>query len=423
MDDYDYDYEDTYNNGDGNDSFAVPPPPPAPSFPSGGPKWEFEEEKDKWVEFDRVNQRILEGAAMAARSSAPIFSNSQTLGPCDIDFATMTMTEKKTSTKYAVRRVGGPSLPKLKSMPSTQTTTTTATATTKKEDKGFSESKEKMKKCSKLTNWEEFDRRKYKLKMQEKLEQKKEKNKKKKSSKKGKEKDSLESTDPSQKEEDESCSVCLCGLFEDGNDAVVKLSKCKIGHFFHKECITGCYNQENDFLRCPICGTIYGVRKGSQPKGTMTVHRSPGTHVPGYGDVGLITINYDFPSGTQGKEHPNPGSYYEGTSRTAYLPDNAEGNKVLQLLQIAFDRRLTFRIGRSVTTGVDNCVIWNGVHHKTSLEGGPASFGYPDETYFLRVTEELADLGVTLPSSILSVQTPSSLSSFSSFFSGKKKKT
>jgi len=30
-------------------------------FPSGGPKWEFEESKDKWTEFDRVNQRLLEG--------------------------------------------------------------------------------------------------------------------------------------------------------------------------------------------------------------------------------------------------------------------------------------------------------------------------------------------------------------------------
>jgi len=105
-----------------------------------------------------------------------------------------------------------------------------------------------------------------------------------------------------------------------------------------------------------------------------------------------------------------------------------------------------------VTTGVDNCVIWNGVHHKTCLEGklprrladprlinkleyvliheigGAASFGYPDETYLERVTEELADLGVTAASLSLTSSIQPTFSSFSSkFFSGlslfrKKKK-
>lgn len=34
--------------------------------------------------------------------------------------------------------------------------------------------------------------------------------------------------------------------------------------------------------------------------------------------------------------------------------------------------------------GMSDCVIWNGVHHKTSPSGGFASFGYPDPGYFAR---------------------------------------
>lgn len=58
---------------------------------------------------------------------------------------------------------------------------------------------------------------------------------------------------------------------------------------------------------------------------------------------------------------------------------------MLKLLEEAFNRKLIFTVGRSVTTGRDNQVVWNGIHHKTNLSGGSAYFGYPDETYFKRV--------------------------------------
>ena len=86
---------------------------------------------------------------------------------------------------------------------------------------------------------------------------------------------------------------------------------------------------------------------------------------------GTIVIDYHLPSGLQGPEHPNPGRYYDGTSRTAYLPDNREGREVLQLLRRAFDARLVFTIGTSNTTGRSNQVIWNNIHHKINRSGGP----------------------------------------------------
>ena len=53
-------------------------------------------------------------------------------------------------------------------------------------------------------------------------------------------------------------------------------------------------------------------------------------------------------------------------------------------------------MGTSVTTGRANTVVWSGIHHKTSLGGGPAFFGYPDPTYFNRVKLEIADRGITI---------------------------
>lgn len=128
----------------------------------------------------------------------------------------------------------------------------------------------------------------------------------------------------------------------------------------------------------------------------MNVVRLPKGSCPlsGYENVGTIRVDYNFPSGVQGPEHPNPGVPYSGTSRSGYLPDNAEGQEILRLFQLAFDRRLMFTVGRSVTTGDDNTVVWGGIHHKTSTSGGPTSFGYPDPTYFERVKAELAAKGV-----------------------------
>jgi deltex-like protein len=40
--------------------------------------------------------------------------------------------------------------------------------------------------------------------------------------------------------------------------------------------------------------------------------------------------------------------------------------------------------------------VWQGIHHKTSPNGGTSCFGYPDPTYFSRVKAELEDRGVKL---------------------------
>mmetsp|Transcript_45854 Transcript_45854/g.71847 ORF Transcript_45854/g.71847 Transcript_45854/m.71847 type:complete len:97 (+) Transcript_45854:1293-1583(+) len=91
---------------------------------------------------------------------------------------------------------------------------------------------------------------------------------------------------------------------------------------------------------------------------------------------------------------PEPGNPYQGTRRVAYIPDTPEGQQVKELLKVAFQRGLIFVVGQSVTTGVKNTTIWNGIHHKTSPDGGAARHGFPDEGYISRVSEELASKGV-----------------------------
>jgi deltex-like protein len=84
-----------------------------------------------------------------------------------------------------------------------------------------------------------------------------------------------------------------------------------------------------------------------------------------------IEITYTIPSGIQGPLNPQPGQPYTGTVRRAYLPNNKEGRQIFELLQRAFNDQHIFTIGQSTTTGQDNVVTWNDIHHKTRIDGGP----------------------------------------------------
>ncbi|XP_043939539.1 probable E3 ubiquitin-protein ligase DTX3 [Protopterus annectens] len=186
--------------------------------------------------------------------------------------------------------------------------------------------------------------------------------------------------------QDNICPVCLGEI-----EKKMTLEKC--GHSFCEECIARAWEVKKT---CPLCGRFYGKVFGNQPvDGRMVIRKDCGLHLPGYEEHGTIVIEYSFPAGIQGPEHPNPGTPYPGTLRIAFLPDSPEGNKVAGLLKKAFDQRLTFTIGTSMTTGQTNVITWNDIHHKTSGWGGPRFFGYPDPTYLARVREELWAKGIT----------------------------
>ncbi|NXA09459.1 DTX3L ligase, partial [Sapayoa aenigma] len=185
-----------------------------------------------------------------------------------------------------------------------------------------------------------------------------------------------------EKDNDE-CPICMDRI----TDKEI-LTKCK--HAFCKICIDQAmaYKQV-----CPLCNTIYGLVKGDQPAGTMST-RKWGSSLPGYDNCGTIVIEYFMEGGFQTRNHPNPGQGYGPTYRKAYLPDNEEGREILELLRRAFNQKLIFTVGQSRTTGAQGVITWNDIHHKTSTNGGPANFGYPDPDYLQRVRSELKAKGI-----------------------------
>ncbi|KAI5089442.1 putative E3 ubiquitin-protein ligase DTX2, partial [Silurus meridionalis] len=208
---------------------------------------------------------------------------------------------------------------------------------------------------------------------------------------------------------DEDCMICMERLScpsgydspEGGSQAlqpstVGKFTKC--GHTLHMLCMLAMYNNGNKdgSLQCPSCKTIYGEKTGTQPKGKMEIYSIPQS-LPGHPDCGTIQIIYNIPPGLQGSEHPNPGQPYtcRGFPRFCFLPDNDKGRKVLELLKVAWTRRLIFTVGTSNTTGEPDTVVWNEIHHKTEMMSNVSGHGYPDPNYLDNVLAELAAQGVT----------------------------
>ncbi|KAJ8602470.1 hypothetical protein CTAYLR_001192 [Chrysophaeum taylorii] len=186
------------------------------------------------------------------------------------------------------------------------------------------------------------------------------------------------------------CSICMDGFTRDKR--AFKLDKCEGGltHAFHRDCIEEWFATGSG--KCAVCRANCRITIGNQPlSGSMTdyIDNMP---LPGFPPSSRTrTITYHFPDGVQGPEHPHPGARFSGTTRTAYLP-TPEGDTHFELLKIAFKRRLVFRVGRSITTGRDNCVVWGSIHHKTNR--GHGSFGYPDDNYLSMLLVELGNNGI-----------------------------
>ncbi|PAV57741.1 hypothetical protein WR25_15856 [Diploscapter pachys] len=225
------------------------------------------------------------------------------------------------------------------------------------------------------------------------------------------------------------CAICISSLMDVGNETLLEMenkqesldqsdeaSSALVGstaaaasarlvhpvaikscqHQFHFGCFVSLVaHSSNKF--CPTCRKHFAFPQGDMPLGSTMAHVYENGILPGFEGTsnGTILIIYQVPSGIQGPTHIRPGHRYYGTIRYCYLPRSAEGLKVLRLLQKAFECRLTFTVGDSITSGARNVAVWNGIHHKTSTNGGPAHYGYPDSDYLARVTEELAQAGIT----------------------------
>ena len=209
---------------------------------------------------------------------------------------------------------------------------------------------------------------------------------------------------------DESCPICITSLLEPADidvptkshssslplDVVCGLKKCS--HLFHVVCIGTMLDSMSNMKRneysisCPICQTIHGIKTGDQPvTGTMNV-RLEYYSVPGYEGYQTNVIGYHFSDGIS-----ETGTIYNaaGFPRDCYVPDCPEGRVVIELLKIAWKRRLIFTIGTSVTTGHQNRIVWNNIHHKTEPHSNTSGHGFPDPNFLKNIKMELAVQGVT----------------------------
>uniref|UniRef100_A0A8C5T8D1 E3 ubiquitin-protein ligase n=1 Tax=Malurus cyaneus samueli TaxID=2593467 RepID=A0A8C5T8D1_9PASS len=184
-------------------------------------------------------------------------------------------------------------------------------------------------------------------------------------------------------------------------EAVGRLRNCQ--HSFHMLCMLAMYSNGNKdgSLQCPSCKTIYGEKTGTQPKGKMEISTFPQS-LPGHKDCGTIRIVYHISRGIQvsaqhtGKQHKlwePPRKVLGSTAAPSF--DFPFLCQVLELLKVAWKRRLIFTVGTSNTTGESNTVVWNEIHHKTEMDSNLSGHGYPDPNYLDNVLAELAAQGVT----------------------------
>jgi deltex len=107
---------------------------------------------------------------------------------------------------------------------------------------------------------------------------------------------------------------------------------------------------------------------------------------------GIIVVTYVFNEGHQTDDCQNLGKPYPGLTKTAFLPLSPMGSEVLDLLQRAFDARVTFRFA-STPTHPNGELVWNDILHKENIFGGPKVGGFPDHVYLDRIRKDLLTKG------------------------------
>ena len=187
---------------------------------------------------------------------------------------------------------------------------------------------------------------------------------------------------------DDDCEICMESM--NNGMEVSKITRCV--HKFHTKCIRDACKVSQ---RCPICRVCGPKMEGSCPPGQMVweVRDELKGQLAGYEDCRVIVIKYTMNNGIQDDRHQNPGVFYQGMQWKAFLPDNSQGNRVLELFKQAWKMKRTFTIGRSLWADADNRITWNDIHHKTSIKPND-EFGYPDATYLKRVVEDIKAMGV-----------------------------
>ena len=165
-------------------------------------------------------------------------------------------------------------------------------------------------------------------------------------------------------------------------------------HVFHIGCI---HRWLSDKSTCPVCRKSLFTITGFQPRSPLSlfeVLESPTECLQGYPECGSLTLKFHVAPGTQTSDMPMPGEPYFGMNLTCFLPNNSEGQEIVRLFRIAWNRGLLFRVGFNPNTRRMDCVVPNGFEFKVRQDGGIMAHGYPDPSYMNRLKCDLKDVGV-----------------------------
>ncbi|KAG9067354.1 60S ribosomal protein L24 [Linnemannia hyalina] len=217
----------------------------------------------------------------------------------------------------------------------------------------------------------------------------------------------------------ETCPICTDPLLtvgrnqrrsmrlpRDADRRVVQLHKCC--HCFHEGCIKTWFLGKETLLKCPSCNTPcisvdHPVAVDSR-RSTRAYSSSPlsssGTNIRGAMKLGPMpnaTMSYTFdprlccyfiffyiPEHTITVPHENDPRVTATITikeewRHAIIPFSARLGPLLMIRLIcAFYYGQFFRVGHSVTREVENVVVWNGIHMRTTLNG---AYGFPAPTF------------------------------------------
>merc|ERR1711964_236167 len=152
-------------------------------------------------------------------------------------------------------------------------------------------------------------------------------------------------------------------------------------HFFH-ECCLADYPDDTcpwgSDLKDPCLYVKGGVKTGNQPRGFMT-HRILQRRLPEF-DCDTIYVSFRFLRGLS-----KDGQIYDARNFHAFLPDNEEGQQLLELYRIAFQRRMMFELGNGLGQGCF-CVTFK-IHIKTTMEPQPKRNQYDTKKAYEKAIE------------------------------------
>ncbi|KAF9933128.1 putative E3 ubiquitin-protein ligase dtx2 [Linnemannia zychae] len=199
------------------------------------------------------------------------------------------------------------------------------------------------------------------------------------------------------------------------SEKVVKLNSCR--HCFHKSCISEWFKSKDAQLKCPMCNVMCTTKAGTgvsrntlQGRRPLKLGPQPDGSLGYFFDVRLccyfiyiVMPSHDIPEPTA--INPNATRTIPTDVRYAIVPFTSRlGPLLMMRILTLFYYGHLFKVGQSLTRNIDNVVVWNGVHLRTSMLG---QFGFPAPNWEYSCWLEINQKGVALGLDTIVVNIPS----------------